>query len=179
MVSRSDGSPQSRRCARSMAFGLLLVASVFLLRLQWTAFAGSARVSSVRCVKSSSTLSARSPLAARSAVEKCEGEAFIDEAIKSTAGDQSVLLLSFSTTWCGPCKLMDPKITELSQTFAGKVRVIKIMGDADPDGKQIMKREAIRSVPQYQVYKNGEKVDVITGAQYDALLTSLKTHTNS
>uniref|UniRef100_A0A7S1S8K1 Thioredoxin domain-containing protein n=1 Tax=Alexandrium catenella TaxID=2925 RepID=A0A7S1S8K1_ALECA len=115
---------------------------------------------------------------ALAAVQKCEGEAFVDDAIAET-GNSGVLVLSFSTTWCGPCKLMDPKVSELSETFAEGARFIKITGDSDPDGMTLMKRERVRSVPQYHVYKGGEKVDTITGAKYDDLKKSLERHTTS
>jgi len=110
----------------------------------------------------------------------CEGEAFIDDAIKASAeAGPAVLVLSFSTTWCGPCKLMDPKVAQLSDNFDGKARFIKIVGDKDPDGMQLMKRYGVRSVPQYHVYKGGNKVAAISGAKYDELLATLQEHASA
>jgi len=114
------------------------------------------------------------------AVEECQGEPFIDDAIEATSrGPPHVLVLSFSTTWCGPCKLMDPKVKDLSDKYVETARFIKIMGDKDPDGVELMKREGVRSVPQYHIYKDGQRVDSIQGAKYDDLVASLGEHVGS
>ncbi|CAE8617624.1 unnamed protein product, partial [Polarella glacialis] len=111
--------------------------------------------------------------------ESCESLASLDEAIAKTAkGSPNVLIVSFSTTWCGPCKLMDPKVKELSQIFSEKATFIKVLGDvAGTEGIQIMKREGIRTVPLYQIYKDGEKVSSISGADAEALTRNIELHT--
>mmetsp|Transcript_46634 Transcript_46634/g.101732 ORF Transcript_46634/g.101732 Transcript_46634/m.101732 type:complete len:223 (+) Transcript_46634:98-766(+) len=123
--------------------------------------------------------SGRSATTVRSAVESCKSEAFLDEAIAGTAtGSPNVLVVSFSTTWCGPCKLMDPKVAELSKVFAEKASFIKVMGDKDEnDGIRIMRREGVRTVPLYQIYKDGQKVDSFSGADPDALTRNIEKHT--
>jgi len=119
--------------------------------------------------------------ACRSAVEPCQGAAFLDNAIASTAesveGTPNVLVVSYSTTWCGPCKLMEPKVEQLSETFAGKVSFVSVIGDKDDnDGIQLMKREGVRTVPMYQIYKDGRKVASVSGADPDTLTRSIEQH---
>lgn len=112
-------------------------------------------------------------LVSRRAVQPCRSEAFLDEAIANTASAaKNVLVVSFSTTWCGPCKLMDPKVNELSELFAEKSTFIKV-----PDGIRIMKREGVRTVPLYQIYKDGQKVDSVSGADAVALTQYIEKHT--
>lgn len=121
----------------------------------------------------------RSDSVCRRVVEPCKSLQFLDDAIASTAtGQPNVLVVSFSTTWCGPCKLMDPKVTELSEIFKEKAKFIKVMGDkAETDGIQIMKREGVRTVPLYQIYKDGQKVGSVSGADPESLTKNLEKFT--
>lgn len=43
----------------------------------------------------------------------------------TSAGDKLVVI-DFFATWCGPCKMISPKLTELSQKFAEKVVIVKV-----------------------------------------------------
>eukprot|EP00435_Cladocopium_sp_Y103_P029952 s2262_g7.t1 len=131
----------------------------------------------------------------------------LDEAIAKTAQeDPNVLIVGYSTTWCGPCKLMDPKVKELSEMFEGKALTRNamhgdadrhssahrsslrdackvdddanfVMGDKDAARMQIMKREQVRTVPLYQIYKDGQKVGSVSGADADRLTSKIEQHT--
>ncbi|CAJ1416471.1 unnamed protein product [Effrenium voratum] len=115
---------------------------------------------------------------ARAAVADCTTVQELDDAIANTAkGEPNVLIVGFSTTWCGPCKLMDPKVKELSETFEGRATFLKVMGDKDPESMQIMKREQVRTVPLYQIYKDGQKVGSVSGADADRLTSKIEQHT--
>mmetsp|Transcript_59544 Transcript_59544/g.94162 ORF Transcript_59544/g.94162 Transcript_59544/m.94162 type:complete len:173 (-) Transcript_59544:34-552(-) len=102
----------------------------------------------------------------------------LDEAIAKTAQEEpNVLIVGYSTTWCGPCKLMDPKVKELSEMFEGKASFLKVMGDKDAARMQIMKREQVRTVPLYQIYKDGQKVGSVSGADAERLTSKIEQHT--
>ena len=45
----------------------------------------------------------------------------------------------------------------------------QVIGDASPDASKLMKREGVRSVPSFHYFKNGEKVDVVNGANAEAI----------
>jgi thioredoxin 1 len=47
--------------------------------------------------------------------------------------------------------------------------VSQVIGDASPDASKLMKREGVRSVPSFHYFKNGEKVDVVNGANAEAI----------
>ena len=36
-------------------------------------------------------------------------------------------------TWCGPCKQVAPILDELSEEYAGRVKIVKVDADANPD----------------------------------------------
>lgn len=46
---------------------------------------------------------------------------------------------------------------------------LQVIGDASPDASKLMKREGVRSVPSFHYFKNGEKVDVVNGANAEAI----------
>ncbi|KAL9191365.1 hypothetical protein ACHAXT_001071 [Thalassiosira profunda] len=107
------------------------------------------------------------------AVLDVDSEAEFDKKI-SGAGD-SLVVIDYSTTWCGPCKVIAPKFDELSEAYPDSV-FIKVIGDATPDASKLMKREGVRSVPSFHYFKNGEKVDVVNGANAEAIEAAIKKH---
>ena len=90
------------------------------------------------------------------------------------SGDKLVII-DYSTTWCGPCKVIAPKFDELSDKYADSI-FIKVIGDATPDASKLMKREGVRSVPSFHYFKNGEKVEVVNGANAEAIEAAIKKH---
>ena len=84
-------------------------------------------------------------------------------------------MIDFATTWCGPCKVMLPKFVALSEANPKGI-FLKVVGDSSPDASKLMKREAVRSVPSFHYWKNGVKVDMVNGANLDAVETTLKKH---
>ena len=61
-------------------------------------------------------------------------------------------------------------------TFSSFVTKQQVIGDATPDASKLMKREGVRSVPSFHYFKNGEKVDVVNGANAEAIEAAIKKH---
>lgn len=61
-----------------------------------------------------------------------------------------------------------PKFEELSVKYPDAI-FLKVIGDASPEASKLMKREGVRSVPSFHYFMNGEKVDVINGANAEAI----------
>jgi thioredoxin 1 len=70
------------------------------------------------------------------------------------------VLVDFSATWCGPCKVLAPIVEKIADENAGKYRVGKLDIDEAPE---ITKRYGVRGVPTVIVFKGGEKVDQHVG----------------
>ena len=72
------------------------------------------------------------------------------------------LVVDFWATWCGPCRMVSPIISELAQTFDGKI----VVGKCDVEENDDLAAEfGIRNIPTILFFKNGEVVDKMVGAQ--------------
>ncbi|HYM19522.1 MAG TPA: thioredoxin [Candidatus Kapabacteria bacterium] len=71
------------------------------------------------------------------------------------------VLVDFTATWCGPCRMIAPIIEEMAAEYAGKALIGKVDVDENP---QISMNYGIRSVPTLMIFKGGQPVDMIIGA---------------
>ena len=63
--------------------------------------------------------------------------------------------------WCGPCKLLEPIMEELSTELNGKVRVGKLNVD---ENRMTASKFGIMSIPTTLFFQNGVLVDKLVGA---------------
>jgi len=72
------------------------------------------------------------------------------------------LVIDFWATWCGPCRMVGPVISELAEEYDGKI----VVGKCDVEENDELAMEfGIRNIPTILFFKNGEVVDRIVGAQ--------------
>lgn len=90
----------------------------------------------------------------------------MDEVLK--AADGSLVVVDYSTSWCGPCKAIAPVFEEMSEKHADVV-FVKVMGDLSPETNELMKREGIRAVPAFHFWKEEKRVKDFTGARTEEL----------
>jgi thioredoxin 1 len=80
------------------------------------------------------------------------------------------VLVDFWAAWCGPCRALAPKLEELSNQYNGKVKVVKIDVDANP---QVPSQFGIRGIPTIIVFKGGQMVDQVVGNQPREVIENL------
>lgn len=80
------------------------------------------------------------------------------------------VLVDFWATWCGPCKAMAPKLEEISASYEGKVKIMKM--DVDQN-REIPARFGIRGIPTLILFKNGKMLDQVVGNQPKEVIEEL------
>ncbi|KAF8899350.1 thioredoxin [Infundibulicybe gibba] len=86
---------------------------------------------------------------------------------KDVINNGSVSVIDFWAAWCGPCRVISPVFDELSKNITS-IKFYKVDIDAQPD---IAQEVGIRSIPAFKVFKNGNKVDELVGADPRGLTT--------
>ena len=71
------------------------------------------------------------------------------------------VVVDFWAEWCGPCKMIAPSLEEISTELAGKVKVVKLNVDDNPQASQRFK---VLSIPTMLLFQNGEVVKQMVGA---------------
>ncbi|MBQ8464132.1 MAG: thioredoxin [Prevotella sp.] len=84
------------------------------------------------------------------------------ENFESLKNGAQPLVVDFWATWCGPCRMVAPIISELAEKYDGKITV----GKCDVEEAEDLAMEfGIRNIPTILFFKGGEVVDKLVGAQ--------------
>ncbi|OGW49396.1 MAG: thioredoxin [Nitrospirae bacterium RBG_19FT_COMBO_42_15] len=99
--------------------------------------------------------------------------------VEASSWDKEVLqadklvLVDFWAAWCGPCQMVAPVVEELATEYSGKVKVMKLNTDENPE---IAGKYRIMGIPTLMFFKNGKIADQVVGA---ASKSQLKTKIDS
>ena len=79
------------------------------------------------------------------------------------------VVVDFWAEWCGPCRMIGPALEELSEEYAGKVKITKVNVDENPNSPAAL---GVRGIPALFMFKDGEVVSNKTGAAPKSVLES-------
>ena len=77
------------------------------------------------------------------------------------ASMEAPVIVDFWAPWCGPCKQLTPLLEKAVTDAKGKVRMVKVNIDENPEIAQQLR---IQSIPTVYAFRNGQPVDGFMGA---------------
>lgn len=110
---------------------------------------------------------------------ECQRPFLVDRPVKATDQDLDRLvsdaelpvLVDFYADWCGPCKIMAPRLDELARERTGEILVAKVDTDANPASAT---KFGIQGIPTLILFRDGQesgrRTGVITALELEALV---------
>jgi thioredoxin 1 len=83
------------------------------------------------------------------------------------------VLVEFWASWCPPCKMMEPTLTELAREYDGQIKICKMNTDQNP---RTTMRYTVQGVPTFVMFEAGKPKGRRVGAQSRTQLVSLLNH---
>ncbi|GJP42400.1 hypothetical protein CLOM_g1967 [Closterium sp. NIES-68] len=83
-----------------------------------------------------------------------------------------LLVVDFTATWCGPCRIIGPVFEQLSSQYTN---AIFAEVDVDENG-DISQESGVKGIPAFHFFKGGSKVDEMVGADANRLELLVKKH---
>lgn len=83
------------------------------------------------------------------------------ENFKKYKNGELPLVVDLWATWCGPCRMVGPIISELAEEYDGKL----VVGKCDvEENSEIAEDFGVRNIPTILFFKGGQLVDKFVGA---------------
>jgi thioredoxin 1 len=76
-------------------------------------------------------------------------------------GSSKPVLVDFWAEWCGPCRQISPALEELSKELGGKISVVKLNIDENPN---VPGKYGVRGIPTLMIFKDGQVAATKIGA---------------
>lgn len=80
------------------------------------------------------------------------------------------VLVDFWATWCGPCRMLAPVISEIAEEYAGTVKVGKVNVDEEPE---LAMQFRVDSIPTVMLFKEGRLVNTTVGFRPKEQITAM------
>ncbi len=81
---------------------------------------------------------------------------------EEVVGSAMPVLVDFTATWCQPCKMIEPIVKQLAEEWDGKVKVVKLDADQNPN---VLMQYGVMGIPTLMLFKGGEIKERLTRFQ--------------
>lgn len=71
-------------------------------------------------------------------------------------------ILQFTADWCGPCKMMKPRIQDFATEMGDRINLSVINVDTNPE---LTEQYNVKNIPTFIFKQNDEVVERLVGAQ--------------
>ena len=93
-----------------------------------------------------------------------------DEEFHAVVDESSLpVLVDVWAPWCGPCRMVSPALEKLAGELAGKLKLVKVNADDNPE---VSRRFEVQAIPTLVLLLRGEMVDEQVGALPERQLRS-------
>jgi|TARA_B110001469_G_C9639189_1_gene321095 thioredoxin 1 len=92
----------------------------------------------------------------------------------SSANNDTLIMLYFTASWCGPCKKIKPFIDEKQKEF--KNVCFSTINVDDNDYEDLCNDFSISAMPTFVFYKNNSELDKVVGVDETKIESLLNTH---
>lgn len=99
------------------------------------------------------------------ALQQVTDATFETEVLKSDVP----VLVDFWAEWCGPCKMLMPILEEIAPDMAGKIKIVKVNIDQNP---QTPSQFGVRGIPTIMLFKGGKAEATKVGVSPKSTLVS-------
>ncbi|RLV01630.1 thioredoxin [Streptomyces griseocarneus] len=72
------------------------------------------------------------------------------------------VLVEFTASWCGPCRMIAPVLEQLAREEAGRLKVVQLDVDANPRAQAAY---GVLSMPTLLLFRAGTPVATVVGAR--------------
>lgn len=83
--------------------------------------------------------------------------------------EHPLTIVDFNAVWCGPCKKMMPIIEKIVADQGGKLTLIKVDADENPE---LMRAKQIQGIPYFELYRDGKLVWTQMGMTDEATIVA-------
>jgi thioredoxin 1 len=81
-------------------------------------------------------------------------QAISDDSFESEVISSSIpVIVDFWAPWCGPCKSLAPVLEDVSKSYEGKVKFVKLDVDGNPSTPP---KFGVRGIPTLILFKDGQ-----------------------
>lgn len=91
---------------------------------------------------------------------------------KIKADTKTLLVIDFTASWCGPCKMISPEFAKLADQHK-EVAFYKVDVDENADAAEA---ENVSAMPTFKFFKGGKLVDEVVGANLKDLTDKVAKH---
>ncbi|GJY13680.1 thioredoxin H-type [Tanacetum coccineum] len=102
----------------------------------------------------------------------CHNEADFKIQVEKAKEAKKLVVVDFTASWCGPCRVIAPAFAEFAKKFPGAV-FLKV--DVD-EVEKVAAEYSVEAMPTFLFLKNGEVVDKVVGAKKDDLHAVIVKH---
>lgn len=93
-----------------------------------------------------------------------QGSGELGGILSAAAGRAQLVLVDFSASWCGPCRMMLPVLQQLASEHRGRLAVVKVDCEQTAANQELARSAGIRGFPTFHLYRNQQKVAEKVGA---------------